>query len=406
MTGQDLILLIDDDAQVRDGLAMLLERPGRTTIVCSDVESAEFVLAHYEVTHVLTDVQFSGTFGFEGLHFIARIRKLRPDCRIVLMTGNATPALRGAAVELGAAVCLQKPFSAEQLEAAMQLRVARAEGDYVLLRCPAIDEVIETGVLTAVYQPIVRLGEDRGVIAFEALARVAGAWARGGPAELFDYGERCSRLPELNRAALERAIAGARHLPGDARIFLNVDPATFDGGGLVSSLRRASERHGVALSRLVLEITERSCFSPQKSALRAIEELRDLGVAFALDDHGSAYSHLGAIDAIRPSFFKISATFGTGFEKDDARTRIVRHIVALARDFGCRTILEGVESAETADAAAALGIELAQGFYFGRPAVASRWSEGLKAQTSGATLFAAPHASSAAAAAAASDPAG
>ena len=58
---------------------------------------------------------------------------------------------------------------------------------------------------------------------------------------------------------------------------------------------------------------------------------------------------------------------------DDTKERIVRHTVSLANDFDCETILEGVESAHTALAAAAMGVTLAQGFHFGRPSAAGHW---------------------------------
>ncbi|HYC90821.1 MAG TPA: EAL domain-containing response regulator [Thermoanaerobaculia bacterium] len=377
MSAREHVLLIDDDRDVAEGLALLLEREGRTTIVCSDVESAEMVLARYPVTHVVSDVQFSGSFGFEGLHFLSRIRMLRPDCRIILMTGHASHELRAAAAGLGAAGVLAKPFDCEELERALASTFHGGsdggDGEYELLHVPPIDDVLHGGLLTSVYQPIVSAA-DATFFGFEALTRVGGAWAAGGPAELFDYAHRRARLAELNLTALGNAMAGATRLPGGAALFINVDPSVFNGGNLTSTVRTAAARHGLPLSRIVLEITERSAFGSDGAAFRALDELRDSGVRFALDDHGSAYSHLGAINAIQPSFIKISQTFGTGFESDDTRVRIVRHVVALARDFGCRTVLEGVESAATATAARELGIELAQGYHFGRPSAASHWS--------------------------------
>ena len=390
MSPREHVLLIDDDRDVAEGLALLLERNGRTTIVCSDVESAEMVLSRYPVTHVVSDVQFSGAFGFEGLHFLTRIRMLRPDCRIILMTGHASHELRAAAAGLGASTVLAKPFDCDELERALA-STAGGDGEYELLHVPAIDDVLRGGLLTSVYQPIVRLGGGQAIMpvpregdrqdclsstvfGFEALTRVTGAWAAGGPAELFDYANRRARLAELNLTALRTAVAGAAGLPGDAALFINVDPSVFNTGNLAGTVRGAAARHGLPLTRLVLEITERSGFGSDGAAFRALDELRECGVRFALDDHGSAYSHLGAIKAIQPSIIKISQTFGTGFESDDTRVRIVRHVVALARDFGCRTVLEGVESASTADAAGELGIELAQGYHFGRPSAASHWS--------------------------------
>jgi EAL domain-containing protein (putative c-di-GMP-specific phosphodiesterase class I) len=127
------------------------------------------------------------------------------------------------------------------------------------------------------------------------------------------------------------------------------------------------------LQRIVLEITERSGFTGD-AAGPVFDELHAVGVRFALDDHGSAYSHLGQISRIRPSFIKISNAFGTAFEEDETKQRIVRHTIALARDFGCETILEGIESGATARAAAQEGVRLAQGFHFSIARAASHWT--------------------------------
>lgn len=374
MSGREYVLLIDDDRDIAEGLALLLDRDGRTTIVCSDIESAEIVLARYPVTHVVSDVQFSGAFGFEGLHFLTRIRMQRPGCRILLMTGNASDALRTTATSLGASAVLSKPFSYDELEQALA-SPAEGEGEYELVRVPSIEDVLHGGLLSAAFQPIVHLA-DNSVYAFEALTRIRGSWAGGGPAELFDYASRRERLADLNLASLERAIADGKRLPAEATLFINIDPLVFAGGELAAALRTAAARASFPLTRVVLEITERSGFAGD-APREIFDELRDEGVRFALDDHGSAYSHLSLINVIRPSYIKISNTFGTAFEEDETRARIVRHVVALARDFGCSTVLEGIESASTARAAAALGIELAQGYYFGRPAEVSQWTDAL-----------------------------
>jgi EAL domain-containing protein (putative c-di-GMP-specific phosphodiesterase class I) len=373
---RDSILLIDDDRHVLDGLAMLLERDGRTTIVCTDLESAEVALTHYDVTHIVTDVQFSGSFGFEGLHSLSRLHALRPDARIVVMTGHATDALRIAALAHGAAALLAKPFGIDDLESALGAH-GGAEGPYEIVRIPAIEEVLNGGILDVAFQPIVSLSEGNPFIAFEALTRMQGAWKLGGPAELFEYAARRERLADLNLAAMQHAIARSTQLPPDAAIFINLDPAVFAGSTIVSSLCNATARASIALDRIVIEITERSAFADCDAAARTLDSLRNLGVRFALDDHGSAYSHLSSINCIRPSFVKISQSFGTAFEEDETKHRIVRHIAALARDFGAQTILEGIECAATAAAASEAGIDLGQGYHFGRPSPASSWSAGV-----------------------------
>lgn len=380
MTGQrQYVLLSDDDEVITDALSLTLEREGRTVIVCSDVDAAEVALSQFPVTHVVTDVQFSGEFGFEGLHFLDRVRALSPHSRIVLMTGNATDALRRAAIEHGAAEVLAKPFRTAELEAALAseaacLDIATADAPYEIVRIPSIDELLCGDRLTVAFQPIVQFAPNRTTtFAYEALTRMRGNWPAGGPTTLFDYAERRGRLAELNLVTMERAIDHARDLPHDTTLFINIDPLTFSNPRLVPALYRTAARAGIALERIVLEITER-CGLTDHSADTVFEELREAGVRFALDDHGSAYSHLLHMSSIRPSFIKISNAFGTAFEQDQTRRRIVRNTVALAHDFGCEPILEGIETSATARAAIEEGVRLGQGFHFSRARAASHWT--------------------------------
>jgi EAL domain-containing protein (putative c-di-GMP-specific phosphodiesterase class I) len=103
----------------------------------------------------------------------------------------------------------------------------------------------------------------------------------------------------------------------------------------------------------------------------ALDELRAAGVEYALDDVGASYSHLDLIDRIRPAYLKISHEFGTDFEKDASRRKIIRNILALATDFDCEIILEGVESEDTSRAATELGARYAQGFLYAQPRCAN-----------------------------------
>jgi EAL domain-containing protein (putative c-di-GMP-specific phosphodiesterase class I)/ActR/RegA family two-component response regulator len=377
VTDLPCILLVDDDSGVTEGLALALENAGRTIVICSDIAAAETALEHFPVTHLVCDVQFSGDFGFEGLHFLDRVRALAPSCRIALISGYAGEPLRAAARERGAAAFLSKPFEVDELEDALGLGPGGgmpAEDGSGVVRIPALSEILRGDTVATVYQPIVRLTPNGPAgFAFEALTRVRGRWLTGGPAMLFDYASRAGRLTEMNRVAMSRAVELAAPLREGATLFINIDPVAFDSA-LVPCLKRAAAAASLPLDRVVLEITERCGFADPAAAAGLFHELRAAGVRFALDDHGSAYSHLSLIDHIRPSFIKISHTFGTDFDHDATHGRIVRNTVALARDFGCEPILEGIESAATARAAAAAGVTLVQGFLFGRPRSAAHWT--------------------------------
>lgn len=373
----ECVLIVDDDVDVAEAVALGLEDQGRCVVVCSDTDAADMALDRFPVTHVVSDVQFSGPFGFEGFHFLGRIQERRPGCRVALMTGKATDELRSSSLLAGASAVLAKPFGIAELETALGMSRRGTGEPSQLHRVPSLKELLSGSALASVFQPIVSMAGEPVVTGFESLARVRNGWPLGDAGTLFEYAERRSQSEALNLACLSHGIAAAKELPGEPDVFLNVDPPLLESPRLISTVLEGAARSGIAPQRIVLEITERSGIPSPAKVGSTLEALRTRGIRFALDDVGSAHSHLAFLDQISPSFMKISQTFGTDFETDSSRERIVRHVLGLARAFGCAVILEGVETEATAAAARALGIELAQGYYFGRPSPAAEWSPAL-----------------------------
>lgn len=372
-----IVLVLDDDPMVTEGLCAGLARRGRTLITANDLESGELVVEWLKPSHVVSDVRLTGNFGYEGLDFIRFVKKLSPDSRIILMTGDAPEALQLEASERGAIGFLQKPFEVAELDSVLDLMAPFRTGspDWPdVIRMPLLDAILNGGLLSSVFQPIVKLptGEQVG---YEGLARCQSESPLRNPETLFKYAARKNRVEDLEVSCLTASIAAGTTLAHRAPLFLNLHPAALGPGSrIVETVMGSAERHDVSLNRIVLEITEQGHFSNERKALDAIDQLKSAGVRFAFDDLGAAYSHLPLIGKIRPAFLKISRQFGTAFESDPTRTKIVRSLVGLSREFDCEIIIKGIESAATAAAAAELGIKYAQGFHFAPPAHAGTFS--------------------------------
>ncbi|HXG59058.1 MAG TPA: EAL domain-containing protein [Thermoanaerobaculia bacterium] len=234
---------------------------------------------------------------------------------------------------------------------------------------PPMDELLSSESLVPHFQAIVNLGGRPGVHGYEALARFGDGRLGIEPASLFEYARLCGRVGDLELACMGRTFRQMHLLDPCAKLFVNLHPAALLGGEeFAADVIEMADAHGVDCSRLVIEITEQDHFPLCDAAFRAIGMLRACGAFFALDDVGVSYSHLDRLVWIQPQYLKISAHFGTGFEGDATRRKIVRNIVALAHDFECAIVLEGVETAATSLAAARLGAAFAQGFFYARPA--------------------------------------
>lgn len=365
---RQVVLVLDDDVLVTEGLSLGLEHPGRTVITCNDLESAQLAVHWFKLTHVVADVRLTGPFGFEGLDFIHYVRQHSPETRVILMTGDASDALQMEASERGAVAFLQKPFGGRKLEAVINVMSPQLEltdAPPVHIRIPMLDEIIAGDLLYPVFQPIIDLSKDWRPFGYEALARCRTDGPFQNPNVLFEYAARRRRVPDLELACIERALKSAAPLPADASLFLNIHPFVFSAGSRLHDM--LAGQAGDLLPRIVLEVTEQAALTDSPAVFHTIEQIRELGVRFAFDDFGDAYSHLTFIDRVRPSFLKISQKFGTRFESNPTKVKIVTNIMAIARDFDCDLILEGIEDSSTAEAGASLGIRHGQGYLFGRP---------------------------------------
>ncbi len=232
----------------------------------------------------------------------------------------------------------------------------------------------ERGQLFLTYQPIVDL--DTGAIAgFEALAR----WQhpeRGvvSPVDFIPLAEASGVIVQIGRWALETACAQladwrARLGPAAEQLMMSVNLsgiqlARDDVVGAVMAVLKSSK---LPPDRLKLELTESVIVENPERAGLILERLKSLGVAIAMDDFGTGFSSLGALQGLPIDALKVDRSFVMGMTRSRDSYKIVDAILSLARSLGLSAVAEGVETAEQAEMLAGLGCQLGQGYLFARP---------------------------------------
>jgi two-component system cell cycle sensor histidine kinase/response regulator CckA len=117
--GAGKALVVDDEESVRSIMALLLEKIGFTPLVASDGRAAlDLYQTHAEgIVCTLLDLTMPGMNGRETF---LEIRRLRPDARVVLMSGYAEQDAASRFGETGLAGFLQKPFHTSSLRETMR----------------------------------------------------------------------------------------------------------------------------------------------------------------------------------------------------------------------------------------------------------------------------------------------
>jgi EAL domain-containing protein (putative c-di-GMP-specific phosphodiesterase class I) len=147
---------------------------------------------------------------------------------------------------------------------------------------------------------------------------------------------------------------------------------------LPERVERALRESGLEPGRLVLEITESVLMREGEATTAALHELKALGVRLAIDDFGTGYSSLGYLKRLPVDQLKVDRVFIDGIDRPDGGAPLVQAILEIGRVMGLEMTAEGVERAEQAEYLEAAGVDLAQGYYFARPAGAGQVGASLR----------------------------
>jgi len=227
-----------------------------------------------------------------------------------------------------------------------------------------------------VYQPIVRVDTDQ-VIGVEALLRwkAPGATNTGMlfPRDFLPLLEKSGLSVRVGDWVINEACRQAAKwnalFPDRPALFVtcNISARQMADTSFRDQVVNAISATGVQPWQLCLDITEQALRFNRSSAWTALRELKDMGVKLGLDDFGTGVSSFTYLREFTLDLLRVDRLFVEGVTISKEDRAIIKHIVGLAHDLGLVAVAEGVENADQAVALKKLGVDLAQGFYYGRP---------------------------------------
>lgn len=215
------------------------------------------------------------------------------------------------------------------------------------------------------FQPFVSLS-DGALIGYEVLGRINFDGLPNCPMQLFQISRQLGRQIELSELFRNTALEYAAQIGLKDLILFNTLPEEMDLECLGRSLKKL--RQTVPDLKLGLELHENTITDVKMiKTLRSM--LNDLDMLLVFDDFGAGQSRLIELLDSVPDIVKFDmALIQNIHQRSEASRSIVETLVKMARDAGIRTLAEGIDSREEAATCRGIGFELAQGYYFGRPA--------------------------------------
>src|SRR5919109_3936231 len=108
------ILIVDDEADIRDLVAGILEDEGFATRTARDSDSALTEIANRRPHLVFLDIWLQGS-KLDGLQLLEQIKKDHPDLPVVMISGHGNIETAVAAIKRGAYDFIEKPFKSDRL---------------------------------------------------------------------------------------------------------------------------------------------------------------------------------------------------------------------------------------------------------------------------------------------------
>ena len=120
------LLIVDDDAAVRNACAEIARRMGFVVVTAADRDAARAILKHHQVDMMLLDLRLAGV---NGLELLEEVKALNPDTSVIVMTAFATVASAVEAMRIGAGDYLTKPFALHELVTVLDRACERTHFD-------------------------------------------------------------------------------------------------------------------------------------------------------------------------------------------------------------------------------------------------------------------------------------
>jgi two-component system, NtrC family, nitrogen regulation response regulator NtrX len=108
------ILIVDDEADIRELVAGILQDEGHDTRTARDSDEALSAVVARRPNLVFLDIWLKGC-RLDGLQLLDSLKQQHPELPIVMISGHGNTGTAVSAIKRGAYDLIQKPFKAERL---------------------------------------------------------------------------------------------------------------------------------------------------------------------------------------------------------------------------------------------------------------------------------------------------
>jgi sensor c-di-GMP phosphodiesterase-like protein len=233
-----------------------------------------------------------------------------------------------------------------------------------------IERGLKANEFVPYFQPILDITSGK-LIGAEVLVR----WRKSDgtivpPASFIPLAESSGLIFDMTRALMKRVCAEAGNAFGQRprlMIAFNMTAAHFLDDKTVMQVHDLFAASPIALTQVVLEVTERQPLEDLETARRVVAGLQVHGVRVAIDDVGTGHGGLSYLLKLGVDILKIDKLFIDAIGAERYSTTIIKSLCELAHGMRMEIVAEGVETFDQVAYLRDQGVRYAQGYVFAPP---------------------------------------
>ena len=364
------MLVVDDDARVCRLILRVADKLSMEATAVADPRDVIEADSGLRPDLIMLDLSMPGLDGVEVLRDLANARCQASICLVSGAREDVVESAGALGRELG--LRMGKPLH-KPLDVSGIITFLKGQHGGSITAEPSAEhfkQALEMGQIRPFYQPKVCLstGETVGV---EVLAR----WEDPelgyiSPETFVSLAEGTGQIGALTSHIMQSAFKEMSGLGSGYEqlgVALNRSPLLLTDLAYPDLVEEWATAHGIAPSRVILEITENEAMRDRSRYLDVMVRFRLKGFRLSVDDFGTGFSSLVHLYTLPFEEIKIDKSFVADLGTKTGADVLVKAIVDLGHGLNQTVIAEGVEDAETAQMLSQLGCDLAQGYHFCRP---------------------------------------
>lgn len=227
-----------------------------------------------------------------------------------------------------------------------------------------LTKAINSNNIIAYFQPIIEC-KTRKIVKYETLVRLVFEDTVYSPIHFLGAARNAGLLTKITKIVVEQACKVFSK--NDLEFSVNITDHDLMDKNFPTFLESCCKKYNILKNKVSLEILEEASISKNIQAQKNLKKLKTLGFLLSIDDFGVEYSNFSQLKYLDIDSVKIDGSFIKDIDTNKNSQYITESILSYTKHIKVKTVAEFVHSEEVFNQINKLGVDYAQGYYFGKP---------------------------------------